>query len=162
MKLYAHTIIWYNIINVIAFTQFVQLFYHRKLSNLCKFKSKLTKFTQDSYVNVAKRFNIFQVLQVSCIDYSYDLLIADPVADEVRRFRKNISALERVIILGDLDLSNGGYRCLRLKRLVCSWMGGEVIVQRHGLKLLLLSFMTIQNYSAHTENRPCDSINYPS
>lgn len=84
-----------------------------------------------------------------------DLLMAGDV------FQKNISAPKTVIILGDLNLRGGGYRP-RLKRLVCTRVDGEELVQRHGLKLLLLSFMTIQNYSAYTENRPSGSINYPS
>lgn len=86
----------------------------------------------------------------------YDLLMAGDVFK-----KKNISAQKIVIILVDLNLCGGGYRP-RLKRLVRTWLGGEKLVQRHGLKLFFLSFMTIQNYSVHTENRPSGSINYPS
>lgn len=101
---------------------------------------------------------IYQLLKICLMLVYFDqygLLMAGDV------FKKNISAPKTVIILGDLNLCGGGYRP-RLKRLVRTWSGGEKLVQRHGLKLFLLSFMTIQNYSVHTENRPSGSINYPS
>lgn len=83
-------------------------------------------------------YQLFKIwpMFVCCVFDHYGLLMDG----KVRCFPKNISALKTVIILRDLDLSDGGYRHPWSKPLARTWLGDEGLVQRQGMDLSFSSF----------------------